>query len=485
MRVVMIAAEAAPYAKVGGLADVLGALPPQLAKLGISVSIIIPRYRVIDLRRFDFEPYPVPDNLNFDIHSATIPNSSVRVFLIGNDHYFDRDGIYLDSTTGLDYSDQADRWIFFQRAALEFIRAELSPVDIVHCHDYQAGLIPGYLRRLDSSHKEFSQTKTVFTIHNMGYQGLFPREVMTRTGFDDTEFQPMSPFEFFGQINFLKIGVSFADLVTTVSPTYAREIQEDDAMSFGLGGVLRSRPQPVLGILNGIDYEVWNPETDSLIPANFNRRWYGGLVDKDSNKLALLQAFGLDESRMRKPLLSMLSRIDVQKGFDLVVPLLDELLGLDISFILLGMGNREVESRLTEIVGRHRDRAGIRLGYDDKLSHLIVAGSDIFLMPSRYEPCGLTQMYSMRYGTVPVVRATGGLADTVQEFDLRSGNGTGFRFANYDRSEFREAIDRALQVWSDKVVWKAIIKNGMSSDFSWTRSAQRYVAAYTKLLGPI
>jgi len=485
MRVVMIAGEAAPYAKVGGLADVLGALPPQLEKLGVAVSIIIPRYRSIDLQRYGFHPYPVSGTLNFDVQTSVLPHSSVRVFLIGINHFFARDGIYLDSATGLDYADQADRWIAFQRAALEFVRVALSPVDILHCHDHQAALIPAYRRKLYASHPELSRTRSVLTIHNMGYQGIFPAEVMARSGFGMTEFFPGSAFEYYGRLNFLKVGIAFSDLVTTVSPTYAREIQESNELSFGLNGVLRDRPDPVLGILNGIDYEIWNPLADLLIPARFSSRSEESLEGKSVNKRALLQAFGLDESRMDRPLLSMLTRIDAQKGFDLVISVLDGLLDRDVSFVLLGTGNRESEIALRKIVERHPGRAGIRLVYDESLSHLVIAGSDMFLMPSKYEPCGLTQMYSMCYGTVPVVRATGGLADTVQDFDTNTGGGTGFCFTDYAPVAFREAVDRAVDVWSNKQLWRTVMKNGMSSDFSWTRSARQYLNAYQKLTGTL
>lgn len=485
MRVVMIAGEAAPYAKVGGLADVIGALPPQLEKLGVAVSIILPRYRSIELRRHGFHPYPVSGDLNFDVQTTVLPQSSVRVFLIGINYYFDRDGIYLDSETGLDYADQADRWIAFQRAALEFVRVALSPVDILHCHDHQAALIPGYRSRLYPGHPGLSRTRSVLTIHNMGYQGIFPPAVMARSGFSPSEFFPGSAFEYYGQLNFLKVGIAFADLVTTVSPKYAEEIEESSELSFGLNGVLNDRKDRVLGILNGIDYDTWNPLADLLIPARFSGRTDEALEGKAIDKRALLRAFGLDESRMDKPLLSMLTRIDVQKGIDLVIGVLDELLDRDLSFILLGTGNRGSENTLKEIAGRHPGRAGIRLAYDESLSHLVYAGADMFLMPSKYEPCGLTQMYSMCYGTVPVVRATGGLADTVQDFDHNTGKGTGFCFDAYAPGAFKEAIVRAVEVWNDKQMWRVIMRNGMASDFSWTRSAQRYLDAYQKLTGSL
>jgi starch synthase len=485
MRVVMIAGEATPYAKVGGLADVIGALPPQLEKLGVAVSILVPRYRTIDLQRHGFHPYPVSGDLNFDVQTTVLPQSSVRVFLIGINYYFDREGIYLDSATGLDYPDQADRWIAFQRAALEFVRVALSPVDILHCHDHQAALIPGYVRKLYSGHPGFSRTRTVLTIHNMGYQGIFPPSAMAKSGFDVAEFFPGSPFEYFGQLNFMKVGVVFADLVTTVSPKYAKEIEESSESSFGLNGVLNDRRDRVIGILNGIDYDVWNPLADLLIPARFSGRSEETLEGKTIDKRALLHAFGLDDSRMDKPLLSMLTRIDVQKGIDLLIDVLDELLDHDLSFVLLGTGNRESENALKQIASRHPGRMGIRLAYDESLSHLVFAGADMFLMPSKYEPCGLTQLYSMCYGTVPVVRATGGLADTVQDFDPVTGQGTGFSFSAYESGAFKEAVVRAVEVWNNKTLWRTLMKNGMASDFSWTRSAQQYLDAYQKLTGSL
>jgi starch synthase len=365
------------------------------------------------------------------------------------------------------------------------VRVALSPVDILHCHDHQAALVPGYLRKLYSGHRELSRTRTVLSIHNMGYQGIFPPSAMAKSGFDMSEFFPGSPFEYYGQINFLKIGIAFADLVSTVSPKYAKEIQESSELSFGLNGVLKDRSDKVLGILNGIDYGVWNPLFDLLIPARFSGSSEEAMEGKTIDKRALLRAFGLDDSRMDKPLLSMLTRIDVQKGIDLVISVLEELLDRDLSFVLLGTGNRESEIALKEIADRHPGRMGLRLAYDESLSHLVFAGSDMFLMPSKYEPCGLTQLYSMCYGTVPVVRATGGLADTVQNFDIESGQGTGFCFSAYEPLAFKEAILRAVEVWNNKMAWRTLMKNGMASDFSWTRSAQQYLDAYQKLTGSL
>jgi len=475
MHIVMLAGECVPFAKVGGLADVLGALPRELEKIGYSVSVVIPRYGSIDLARFGFEPVQGFHSTSFDVHRSTLPGCSTPVFLIGNDQFFGRRGIYTDPETGWDFPDQADRWIFFQRSAMDFISAALGPVDILHCHDHQAGLAPAYLERLYRGHAAFARTGSVFTIHNMGYQGVFPGDTMARTGFNTAEFFPLSPFEFYGMLNFMKVGAVFADSVTTVSETYAWEIQQSPEFGYGLEGVVRSRTTPPIGILNGIDYDAWTPSTDPHLVAPFSA---ADLAGKRKNKEALFSDLGFEPARLDRPLLSMISRIDVQKGFDLVVAVLNDLLAQDLSFVLLGSGNKETERQLSAIVAAHPEKAFFRIGYDDKLAHLIEGAADIFLMPSKYEPCGLNQMYSMRYGTVPVVRATGGLADTVQEFDPETRQGTGFRFGPYDPLHFKDTIARALRCWDSSALWHAVMLNGMQADFSWARSAARYADVY-------
>ena len=478
MHIVMLAGECVPYAKVGGLADVLGSLPHELENLGYSVSIIIPRYRSIDLAKFGFEPLSGFTFESFDVHRSILPGSDAQVFLIGNDGFFGRRGIYTDPVTGWDFPDQADRWIFFQRSAMEFISAVFSKVDILHCHDHQTGLAPAYLQRFYRGHPTLARTGTVFTIHNMGYQGVFPADTMARTGFNPSEFFPLSPFEFYGMLNFMKVGVVFADALTTVSETYAQEIQQSAEFGYALEGVVRSRLDPPVGILNGIDYEAWNPASDPFLAAHYTPN---DLEGKRKNKQAVLREFGLDEARLDRPLLAVISRIDVQKGMDLLIGVLGDLLTQDVTFVMLGAGNKETESQIETIVAAHPRKAALKLGYDDRLAHVIEAGADIFLMPSKYEPCGLNQMYSMHYGTVPVVRTTGGLADTVQEFDPNTGKGTGFRFGPYDSLHFKEAINRALRYWADKRAWRRIISNGMEWDFSWARSARRYAELYEKV----
>jgi starch synthase len=302
---------------------------------------------------------------------------------------------------------------------------------------------------------------------------------MMRAGFDEAQFYPTSPFEFYGMMNFMKVGITYADLVTTVSETYAREIQENKEFGYGLEGVLRERSGDLIGIINGIDDRLWNPAGDPLIPAAYSASDPSAKIE---SKKALLAKFGLDDSRLDRPVFAMISRIDVQKGFDLVVSVLDYLLSKDVCFVQLGTGNKETEAFLQSIVERHRGRAGIRFEFDNGSAHITEAGADIFLMPSKYEPCGLNQMYSMRYGTVPIVRSTGGLADTVREYDPASGEGTGFCFAEYDAEHFKAAIDRALALWPDREQWRRIMANGMTQDFSWTASARKYIAAYERVL---
>src|SRR5437867_2923501 len=361
---------------------------------------------------------------------------------------------------------------------MEFFKTRSPAPDILHCHDHQTGLIPAYLLRFYRGDQGFRTTRSIFTIHNIGYQGRFPRDVLLRAGFGDSEFYPTSPFEFYGMVNFMKAGIEYADLITTVSPTYAREIQESSEFAFGLEGVLHARSHRLLGILNGIDDELWDPKKDHLIPHKYSRTKLAGKVE---NKKALLQKYNLDPSHVGWPLLAMISRIEAQKGFDLVASVLEDLLRKDLYFVLLGSGNKETEKQLRTIIERHAGKAGIRFEFNNGSAHLVEAGADIFLIPSKYEPCGLNQMYSLRYGTVPVVRKTGGLADTIREYNPATGEGTGFVFSDYDPEQFKAAIDRALALWPSRTKWRQLMRNGMRLDLSWKDSARRYAEAYIRL----
>jgi starch synthase len=483
--VVMFASEAFPYAKVGGLADVIGVLPKKEAKLGAKVTVIIPAYKSIHHNKHDIRPYePVPD---FDVilgsrvdraevFHTRMPDADVDVFLIGCPSYFYRDGVYDDPYWKEAYRDNLQRFVFFMKAGLELVEWLQSPVDVIHCHDWQTGLIPGLLSTTLRDHAFFSKTGTLLTIHNVAYQGVFPREALFWAGIDSRLFFPMSPFEFWGKVNFLKVGIKFSDLINTVSDTYAEEIQSSYEYGYGLEGVLRERRGDLSGIVNGIDYEEWNPETDPWIPAHFSQHDLSG---KARCKSELLRCFGLPQSG--GPLIGMVSRLVDQKGFDLIERSIDEIAGLDLQIIVLGTGQHKYQAMLRRIAALHPQKIAVKIAFDHKLAHLVEAGCDMFLMPSRYEPCGLGQLYSLRYGTVPIVRATGGLADTVADYDLYTDTGTGFSFIKYSAQEMLTAIKRALIVYSDPRRWEELARRGMSQDWSWERSAARYMELYDKI----
>jgi starch synthase len=484
--VVMLASEAFPYAKVGGLGDVVGVLPKKQAKLGAKVTVIIPAYKMIQHDKHGIRPYePVPgfdvmlgSRVNrAEIFHTQMPGSDVDVFFIGCLAYFYRDGIYDDPYWKEAYRDNMQRYIFFMKACLQLIEFLRSPVDIIHCHDWQTGLIPGLLATTLRDHDFFSKTGTLLTIHNVAYQGIFPREALYWAGINSRLFYPMSPFEYWGKVNFLKVGIGFSDLINTVSETYAQEIQSSYEYGFGLEGVLRERREDLSGIVNGIDYEEWNPETDPWIPAHFSPHDLSG---KARCKSELLSYFGLPP-REGVPLIGMVSRLADQKGFDLIERAINEIAQMDLQIIVLGTGQHKYQEMLHRITALHPRKLAVRIAFDHKLAHLIEAGCDMFLMPSRYEPCGLNQFYSLRYGTVPIVRATGGLADTVSNYDLSSDSGTGFSFIKYSAQEMLTEIKRALFVYSDPQRWAALVKRGMSQDWSWERSAARYMELYQKV----
>ena len=380
----------------------------------------------------------------------------------------------MDPATGRDYPDQLERWAFFQRAALELLSRESPDLDVIHCHEHQTALVPAYLDARYRRAGVFENAGTVLTVHNLGYQGIFPTPDGSVAGLEPSEIQPGGRFEYYGQINLMKGGILSADSLTVVSPTYAEEIQTE-TYGCGLESVIATRRNHLNGILNGIDEKIWSPETDRLIAACYSRNDLSG---KAENRKAILSELGLSDDPGTGPVLAMVSRVDAHKGFDLLLPVLDAILHQPIRFILLGTGDAEIEKSIEGIVRDHPGKAAVRFGFDDALAHRIVAGADIFLMPSRYEPCGLTQMYALRYGTIPVVRATGGLADTVEEFDPVTGQGTGFRFTGYDPAEFRVAINRAIAEWHDNARWQTLMKTGMRKDFSWSLSARRYLEVY-------
>ena len=465
----MVSSEAAPLAKTGGLADVVGALPSALRSFGDEVAVLIPRYASIDLKtaRRVYDSLPIylgPARYDTSIYQAA---EEYPLYLLDCPALYGRKGFYGES--GIDYPDNHIRFAVFARAALAVARV-LFRTDIFHCHDWQTGLLPAYLRTLFSTDPTFLGAKTLFTIHNLGYQGLFPKSVLAEVALDPSVYRP-DGMEFFGRVSYIKGGIEFADALHTVSPTYAREIQTPE-YGFGLDGVLRARANVLTGILNGVDYSEWSPDVDLLIPARFTPSDLGG---KQVCKQHLLREFGLPAEAMARPLVGIVSRFTRQKGADLIVEVAGQMVAEDLYLVALGSGDPEYEEFFRRMASEYPDRIAVRVGFDNQLAHRIEAGADIFLMPSRYEPCGLNQIYSLRYGTVPVVRATGGLDDTIEE-------GTGFKFGEYSGEALLAAVRAAVAAFANQDAWRDMMRRGMRKDFSWKASAALYSALYGRLL---
>lgn len=480
MRILLASSEVAPFAKTGGLADVAGALPKALQKLGHDVRVVLPLYRAVDREKhcqreiFRGLPVPIAGGVGpADIWEGSL-GDGIPVYFIRCDRYYDRDGLY-QSKEG-DHPDNAERFAFFSRAVIDLCRTATFVPDVIHGNDWQTGLVPAYLRTAYRDDPLLRRVAVLFSIHNLGYQGLFGPEALEAAGLSRDLFTPAG-VEFWGKVNFLKAGLVFADALSTVSHRYSEEIQTEEFGS-GLEGVLRMRAGDLFGILNGIDYEEWNPTGDPHLAAPFTR---DDPSAKATCKRDLQTVMGLPP-RAEVPLLGVISRLAPQKGIDLIAEVLDEVLKLDVQFVLLGTGDQDLEDRFRAIQADHPDRVAVRIGFNVALSHKIEAGADLFLMPSRYEPCGLNQMYSMAYGTIPVVRATGGLDDTVLPFDPATGEGTGFKFARAEADQLLEAVREAVATFRRPDLWRRLVRNAMGQDFSWDRSARQYEDLYRRLL---
>ena len=472
MRILFVASEGLPFSKTGGLADVIEALPKTLAAAGHEPAVLLPRYRNTPATGSVLARLEIP--MGNTTRKAAILDGAiqhgVQYFFVDDPEYFDRAEFY--GTAEGDFPDNAERFAEFCRAGIEVARRVWQP-DILHCHDWQSGLVPSLLRTEHEHDAELRKIPVVLTIHNIGYQGVFPRESMKRVGLPEQLFS-MNGLEFYDQISYLKGGLLFADYLTTVSRRYAQEIQTPE-FGHGLEGVVRSRSSRLTGILNGADYSIWDPEHDKLIAATYSAAALGG---KRRCKKELLDIFGLPVSGIDRPIAGIVSRFADQKGFDLIEEVAEELLRQHLVLMALGTGDPKHERKLRELARRFPARMALKVAYDDALAHKIEAGSDIFLMPSRYEPCGLNQIYSLRYGTVPVVRATGGLDDTIQQYDARSGQGTGFKFHEYSAAALLGAIRDALRVFPDQAAWRQLQLNGMAMDYSWSASAAEYIRLY-------
>ena len=485
MNIIVASSEVVPYAKTGGLADVCGALPAQLESLGHQVSVVMPGYRSVTYGDFNVQKTGI--DLEIPIGSqlvpgellvTTMPGTNVKVYLVANNDFYDRESLYGEK--GVDYQDNAERFIFFSRAVLEAVRLlDLKP-DLIHCNDWQTGLIPALLKVEYDSNPLYERIASLITIHNLAYQGTYPPATMPLTGLD-WKYYNFLQMEFFDKLNLLKTGIVFADSINTVSPTYAQEIQTAE-QGCGLEGVLEGRSDVLSGILNGIDVTQWNPEVDDLIPAKFSADdWPAG---KAACKKHLQDYFGLEQNS-NTPMIGIVGRLATQKGWSLILQVMQQWLeSTNIQWVVLGTGAPEFHTALTSLYQIHPNKLGLQLGFSNELAHQIEAGADIFVMPSEYEPCGLNQMYSMAYGTVPVVRQTGGLADTVVDASLQTiadGTANGFSFEGFTAPELERALTRAIEMYrSDKKNWNNLVNAGIQRDWSWAVSAKAYESLYLK-----
>ena len=478
LRILMVASEAVPFAKTGGLADVVAALPKALGALGHDVTVVIPRYRGIPITDAPTTSYSVSMGGHDYLANVYVQQTSpgVRVALVDHPAFFDRDALY--GLGSQDYGDNPRRFAFLCLAALEFARLEGQPIDIVHAHDWQGGLAPVYVKTRYAGDPVLGGAATVFTIHNIAYQGNCSSDWLPQLGLGWDVFTTEG-LEFWLHASLLKGGIMFADLVTTVSPRYADELMAPE-FAFGFEGILRHRAANLLGILNGIDAEVWDPAADRYLPSAYDANNLSGKLDA---KRVLLDTYGLPtgDDLAKRPVVAMISRMVDQKGLDLISSVSEQLPHLGAAFVILGTGEPWYEEMWRSLARRYPDRVGVRIGFDEPLSHVIEAGADVFMMPSRFEPCGLNQMYSLRYGTLPVVRATGGLDDTVQNYDPASGTGNGFKFYDASGEALLGTLRWALHVFHNEPErWRQLQRAGMALDFSWNASARAYLDAYDR-----
>lgn len=478
MKVLMMASEIFPLAKTGGLADAVGAMARALAGLGAEVHLVMPAYRAVMEKVAGLEEtvmeveIPLGERKVKGIILRAEIGGKIPTYLVRCDSYFLRAGLYGDARG--DYPDNAERFAFFCKAALQ-VAKRLAPWEVIHCHDWQAGLIPVLKKARSADYPELGGARDILTIHNMAHQGIFPPSIWELLELDREYFTPRH-LEFYGQVNILKGAILFADAVTTVSGKYAAEIKTPE-YGCGLDGVMRDREKELHGILNGVDYQEWDPATDRHIKKNYRPK---NLAGKALCKKDLQQISGLSV-KPSVPLIGIVSRLADQKGLDILAEVLDDLMRFDLQIVILGAGEEKYQTLMAGLPARHPGKVSVTIGFDNALAHKIEAGADMFLMPSRFEPCGLNQMYSLKYGTIPVVRATGGLDDTIEDYDPLAGSGNGFKFSGYSGATLLEAVKRALTLYANKPAWRRLTAGAMAADFSWEKSARSYLALYQKL----
>ena len=489
LHIAIISSEVVPFAKTGGLGDVCGSLPIALEQLGHQCSVFLPCYRSAIHSGLPIESTPIAFTIPMGgrhvacrISKSRLPNSQVTIYFVDQPTYFDRDGLYGDKQG--EFRDNCERFAFFCRATMEAISQMGLDIDVVHSHDWQAGLMPAYVTTGFGGYEWARRAKSVMTIHNLAYQGRFWHYDMVLTGLD-WQYYNWQQMEFYGQLNLMKTGIAFADAVTTVSPTYAREITEPEH-GCALDGTLRDRRQSLIGIVNGVDYSHWNPAVDRYITKKFDvSTWQAG---KAECKRALQAALGLAEES-NTPLIGIIGRLADQKGWDLIIPLLQRALTeMSVQWVILGTGEERYAQQLTQLAAHSTRKIAVKLEFAEPLAHQIEAASDMFLMPSRYEPCGLNQLYSLRYGSVPIVHSTGGLVDTVTDTtpqSLADDTATGFRFDGYSLDSLRAAVDRAVTMFrTQPELWEQIVTQGMQQDWSWRQSAGAYERVYQQIRSP-
>jgi starch synthase len=484
MRILFASSEVVPFAKTGGLADVAGALPKELAKMDNDVVIIMPRYRQVSKEKFklklefDIKVELGGQEITGSIYSTKVTGSKVRIYFVDNPLFFDRQELYQES--GIDYEDNAERFIFYSKAVFALCQKLKWSPEIMHCNDWQTGLIPVLLKDIYNKEPLFKKTRTIFTVHNLAYQGLFEKMVIEKTGLS-WEYFSVDRLEFWGKLNFMKGGLLYADKINTVSRKYSEEIQTEE-FGAGLNGVIKSRQKDLYGIINGVDYKIFSPTKDPHIHKPYSLKT---LEIKEDNKKHLLKKIGL-RYRKKAPLLGIISRLADQKGFDILSGIMEKILEQNVQFVLLGTGMPKYHKLFATLEEKFPKKMKAILSFDPVLAQEIYAGVDIFLMPSHYEPCGLGQLISMKYGTIPVVRETGGLADTVVDFDLakdfEQDKGNGFVFQEYDKDKLFDTIMRSVKTFKDESAWHKVQANAMKSDYSWKNSAKQYIRVYEDAL---
>ncbi|PKL84369.1 MAG: glycogen synthase GlgA [Ignavibacteriae bacterium HGW-Ignavibacteriae-3] len=482
MKIAFASSEVFPYAKTGGLGDVAGSLPIELSRLGHDVKVFMPKYNTFGEAEFglhyNWDIGEIPVRIDgqvrmVHVHTATMPDSNVQIYFVDCPHYFHRFRVYTND------HDEDERFILFSKGIIEILQRLQWAPDIIHCNDWQTGLLPILLKENYSWDRMFDKTSTVLTMHNIAYQGRFAKSAFHKAEIKEEHSGANGIGEYEGDVNFLKTGILTSDVINTVSETYEKELMTAEYGN-GMEPFLAARFNDFYGILNGVDYSVWNPETDKLIPYNYS---ISDLSGKEKNKKFLLERLELPYNE-NLPLIGIISRLVDQKGFDIVAYGINQLLDIEAQWVILGSGEEKYESLFYEAGKRFPEKVSTYLGYNNELSHLIEAGADIFLMPSKFEPCGLNQIYSLKYGTVPVVRKTGGLADTVQDWNeyLARGSETGNGFSFNDHSAFAmvHSVKRSLIDFHNKPTWLKIQRNGMNKDYSWRKSAEKYTALYEK-----